>query len=240
MSKSSPPSSPPRVQVNSSPDKHIFVLNIGDYEPEVTKYTYPLIEQYADRIGAKLTIITERKFPDHPVTFEKFQIYELADSDWSIYIDSDVLIHPEFYDVSALVPSDHVLLPYNNIALGRYALDRYFRRDGRYISASNYMSWVPRDCIDYWKPDLDRSIDDIVSSIYEIPREHFYTPQHRIDDYICSQNIAKYGLRVKLIDDIYEQIYNHTELEYYYHPEIKIRDKLGAIQSVYDRWQHER
>lgn len=220
--------------------KHIFVLNIGDYEPEVTKYSYPLIEQYADRIGAKLSFITERKFPDHPITFEKFQIYELADSDWSIYIDSDVLIHPEFYDISALVPSDHVLITHNNISLGRFAVDRHYRRDGRYISPSNYMSWVSSDCIEYWKPDLDRSVDDIISCIYNVPRDDFFSPPHRIDDYICSHNISKYGLKVKVLDDIYKQIYGHTNLEYYFHPSPKERNKLEVIENVYERWQRER
>ena len=220
--------------------KHIFVLNIGDYEPEVTKYTYPLIEEYADRIGANLTIITERKFPDYPITFEKFQIYDLADSDWNIYIDSDVLIHPEFYDISAAVPRDHILIPYNNIALGRYKMDRHFRRDGRFISPANYMSWVSSDCIDYWKPDLERSVDEIVSSIYRVPRDNFFTPPHRIDDYICAHNISKYGLKVKELDDIYRQIYGHTDLEYYFHPSPDGSSKLEVIESVYERWQRQR
>ena len=218
------------------PSKTIFVLNINNYEPEITKYTYPLIESYADRIGAKVKYITKRKYPDHPITFEKFQIYDLADTDWSVYVDSDILIHPEFYDLCPLIPQDTVLINKNNVALGRYAIDKYFRRDGRYISTANYISWVSSDCLDFWKPDLDRTPEEIVSSIYPVPRENFHTPQHRTDDYLCSRNISKYGLKVKLVSDIYQKYYNHSRLEYYYHPDIMADSKLEDVERVHKIW----
>ena len=212
--------------------KTIFVLNINDYEPEVTKHTYPLIEQYADRIGAQLTFITKRKYPKYPVTFEKFQIYDLASSDWSIYIDSDVLIHPEFYDVTSLVTPDTVIIDHNNIALGRYEMDQYFRRDGRYISVANYISWVSMDCIDYWKPDLNRTPEEVISSIYKVPRDCFFDPQHRVDDYICSRNISKYGLKISYIDEVFRKIYNHSNLEYFYHP---IRNDIPKAEDIINK-----
>ena len=42
---------------------------------------------------------------------------------------------------------------------------------------------------------------DIVDN-NSVPREEFFNIGHRIDDYLCSRNIAKYGLKVKYIDDI--------------------------------------
>jgi len=214
--------------------KTIFVLNINEYEPEVTKHTYPLIEQYADRIGAQLTFITKRKYPDHPVTFEKFQIYDLASSDWSIYIDSDVLIHPEFYDITSLVTPDTVVVPDNNVALGRYEMDKYFRRDGRYISVANYMSFVSSDCMDYWKPDLNRTPEEIISSVYKVPRDNFFNPQHRVDDYICSRNISKYGLKVEYIHEIFHRIYDHSSLEYWHHAD---RTDMSKADEILDKSQ---
>ena len=71
--------------------KTVYLLNIGDYEPEITSLTYPYISRYASKIGAAVHLITERKFPEWPITYEKLQIYELGrqhGNDWNIYIDS--------------------------------------------------------------------------------------------------------------------------------------------------------
>ena len=214
----------------------IFVLNINNYQPEITKYTYPTIEAYADKIGAEIVYITERKYPDYPVTFEKHQIYDLADTDWSIYIDSDVLIHPEFFDVASISDPNKVIIDYNNVATGRYYLDNYFLRDNRFISVSNFISWVSSRCIDYWKPDLDRPLVDILKSIYPLPREEFFNIGHRIDDYLCSRNIAKYGLKVKYIDDIFKDIYGHINLSYYYHTTALHHKKVDEINCKYLEW----
>lgn len=216
--------------------KKIFVLNINDYLPEITKFTYPTIEAYADRIGAELVYITERKYPDYPITFEKHQIYDLADTDWSIYIDSDVLINDEFYDITELSSPNRIILPFNNVATGRYYMDDYFLRDDRFISVTNFISWVPSRCIDYWKPDLERTKEEIIASIYNVPREEFYNPPHRIDDYICSRNIARYGLKVTYIDDIYSKIYGHDKLEYFFHTSVLDHQKIIDIERKNLQW----
>lgn len=67
--------------------KTVFTLNVDGYAPEITALTYPLIEAYAEKIGADFHIISERKFPEWPVTYEKLQIFELAremGNDWNI------------------------------------------------------------------------------------------------------------------------------------------------------------
>ena len=81
--------------------KTLYTLNIGNYGPEITALTYPYMRRYAEKIGADFFIITERKFPGWPVTFEKLQIYELSQqhaNDWNIFCDGDCLIHPDLMD----------------------------------------------------------------------------------------------------------------------------------------------
>jgi hypothetical protein len=81
-------------------------LNIGDYAPEICALTYPLLQSYARKIGADFYVIRESRFPDWPLVYEKLQIYDLArnGSDWNIYIDSDALVNPEMFDVTAVAP----------------------------------------------------------------------------------------------------------------------------------------
>jgi hypothetical protein len=40
--------------------KTIHLLNVGDYAPEITALTYPLIRCYAARIGVEIFIIKGR------------------------------------------------------------------------------------------------------------------------------------------------------------------------------------
>src|SRR6266700_1837926 len=56
----------------------IHLLNVGDYTPEITALTYPLIRCYAARIGVEIFIIKERKSPNWTISYEKLQIFDLA------------------------------------------------------------------------------------------------------------------------------------------------------------------
>src|ERR1700722_6556869 len=106
--------------------KTLYTLNIDNYAPEICALTYPLMKNYARKIGAAFSIIDERKFPEWPVVYEKLQIHELAKGeyarhadvdvleprepdDWQIFVDSDALISPEFFDVTELLSKDTVL-----------------------------------------------------------------------------------------------------------------------------------
>ena len=44
--------------------KKLLVLDIGDYDREITNITFPYMKQYAKNIGADFHVITQRKFPD--------------------------------------------------------------------------------------------------------------------------------------------------------------------------------
>ena len=48
----------------------VYVVNIGDYLPELCTETIPTIADYADRIGARFELITQRPFPAWTVLYE--------------------------------------------------------------------------------------------------------------------------------------------------------------------------
>jgi hypothetical protein len=181
--------------------KCLYLLNIDNYAPEVTALTYPLIKRYAHKIGAEIVQITERKFPDWPITYEKLQIHRLAQetrADWNIYIDSDALVHPECIDWTNHIPRDTIAHNGIDFAGIRWRYDGYFLRDGRNIGSCNWMTIASSWCIDLWQP-LDISLEEALANIHPTVNElnTVITPEHLIDDYTLSRNIARYGLKVK-------------------------------------------
>lgn len=188
--------------------KTIFLLNIDNFQPQVTKLTYPFIRCYADRIGADIHIIRERKFPDWPITYEKLQIYDLAKGDgWFLYIDSDALLHPEFLDLTAHLPLDTVACYGRDVADVRWKMDSYFLRDGRHIGWGNWFAVASHQCLDLWHP-LDITLPEALANIRPTPNElaHGVTPGHLIDDYTLSRNVARYGLKFRTFKDIWKDL----------------------------------
>ncbi len=152
-------------------------------------------------------MITERKFPDWPITYEKMQIYELAKeigSDWFIYIDSDALIHPEFLDMTNHLTEDTVACYGRDCADVRWKIDNYFVRDGRFIGWGNWFAVASYLCLDLWHP-LDISLAEAVGNITPTLDEvaHGVTAEHLIDDYTLSRNVARYGLKFKTFKQIW-------------------------------------
>lgn len=191
--------------------KAIFTLNIDNYAPEVTELTYPLIKAYADKIKAEFVIINERKFPDYPVVYEKFQIYELAqkmNNNWNIYIDSDALIHPDLMDFTVVLPRDTVAHHGSDFAPIRWRYDRFFMRDNRHIGSGNWFTIGSDWCIELWKPLDDITAQEAIANIFPTVGErasNVIHADHLIDDYTCSRNIAKYGLKFSTIRKLMDQ-----------------------------------
>ena len=54
-------------------------------------------------------MITERKFLDYPINYEKMQVYnDGREYDVNVLVDADMLIHPQFPDVTNIVPPHRV------------------------------------------------------------------------------------------------------------------------------------
>jgi len=188
--------------------KTIYLLDIDNFAPEVKALTLPFIRHYAERIGANIRTITERKFPDWPVTYEKLQIYSLAKespSDWQIYVDLDALIHPECPDFTIYLPKGTVSFHTADISHIRFRNDNYSLRDGRYLAPGNWFMIASDLCLDLWRP-LDMSPEEVIANIFPTPNEvkHGITREHLVDDYALSRNIARFGLAFKSFEDIYK------------------------------------
>jgi hypothetical protein len=81
--------------------KHIVCTLDINYAKEVTEITLPAMEQYAANIGAEFLVLSERKYPDLPITQEKFQLYDL-DADHITFLDVDALVNSKAIDFSEM------------------------------------------------------------------------------------------------------------------------------------------
>lgn len=152
--------------------KTLWTVNVNNYAPEVTELTYPLLKRYAKKCGADFEVITERKFPDWPVTYEKLQVHERGrDSDWNMVIDGDTVIHPDFFNVTEHLDPDTVCHNANDLASNRWKYDQYFRRDGRNIGSCNWFTVGSNLCLDLWRPlddlTLEQALENIMPTVHE-------------------------------------------------------------------------
>ena len=84
--------------------KLIHVLNINDFFPELFALTFPTIQSYAQKHGFQINLITQRKFPDYPINYEKMQVFEDGrEAELNMLCDADMLIHPHFPDIREIV-----------------------------------------------------------------------------------------------------------------------------------------
>lgn len=221
--------------------KTIYTLNIDNYAPEITELTYPLLKRYAHRIGADFCVITGRAFPGWPVTYEKLQIFKLAQTrgdDWSIYIDSDAIVHPDFFDVTDFLPRDTVAHNGVDAAHSRWRFDAYFRRDGRNISSCNWFAVASSWCVDLWRP-LELSLESALDNIYPLQGEvnsGVITPEHLIDDYALSRNIARFGLKVKTILQLQKDLGDEGNFLWHEYT-IPVAQKVTKMREVLKAWK---
>jgi hypothetical protein len=221
--------------------KALYTLNVNNYSPEITDLTYPLLKMFADKCHAEFHIITERRWPWLPVTFEKLQIFAISQelgTDWNIYLDGDALVHPDTFDPTEHLSKDTVLHNGCDMAGNRWQYDKYFRRDGRHIGSGNWFTVASDWCIDLWRPPddltLDQILDNIQPTVFE--QSHGITKEHLIDDYVLSRNIAKYGLKFKSFTEILKAL-NLTRDEYFWHQyTIPTDEKIKGMKETLARW----
>lgn len=224
--------------------KTIFTLNIDNYAPEVVAITRPLLCHYAEKIGARIYDITERKLTNGTIyepVYEKLQIYELAQqfgSDWNIYIDSDALIHPDFFDPTLMLSKDTVCHNGTDFAPHRWRYDRFFHRHGGHTGSCNWFTIASDWCIELWHPIDDMSPEEAVSKIYPTTGEinGGTTPGHLIDDYTLSRNIAKYGFKVQTVINLCKQIgYEHNTFLFHLY-NVPLEYKAAEMKKVLKSW----
>lgn len=221
--------------------KTVFLLDIDEYEQEITELTYPLINRWAEKIGAGVFVIKERKFPEWPICCEKMQIYSLAKlyrSDWNIYLDLDTVVHPAFFDPTEHLSKDTVAHFMHDEATVRWSLDNYHRRDGRFIGGGGWMSIASDWCLDLWHPPLPGTRSfltmNITPTVMEIKAG--LKPEHFLDEYIMSRNIARYGLKYIDVYQIMKRL-GISDTNWIFHKYALSREqKLERIRTLIEAW----
>ena len=220
--------------------KTIYTLNVNGYSSEITDLTYPLLKRYADKIEADFFVISERKYPDYAPVYEKLQIYDLQkdrDDDWSLYIDSDALVHPDLFDPTEFISKDMVMHNGIDMANNRWRYDRFFRRDRRNIGSCNWFTIGSDWCRELWRPLDDLTYKDALQNIFPTQNEinTVIRTDHLIDDYVLSRNIAKYGLHVKTLMQL--QLELNDAGNYLWHQyTITIEDKVSQMREILKGW----
>lgn len=212
--------------------KRVYVLNINNYDPDITSITYPLIKKYSEKINAEFIEIKDRKFIDYPITYEKLQIHELGkEFDWNIYIDSDVLISPYLQDITNDINPDTVIIKDGFRADVKFPMNDYLIRDGRNIGISGCLVACSKICHDFWKP-VELSSDEMINNII-ISKENIkkgLTKGHYSDEYAFTMNLARFGLKCTGL--------KKWEQEFIYHPydyENK-EEKLNYLKKIIKSW----
>ena len=89
--------------------KVIHIVNINDFFPELFRLTHPTIMHYAKKYDYTINLITERKFFDYPIHYEKLQVYKDGkENDINVLLDADMLIRPDMPDFMQICKQDHV------------------------------------------------------------------------------------------------------------------------------------
>jgi hypothetical protein len=244
--------------------KAVWTLNLGNnYAPEVTEITYPLMKHYAHKIGAEFNVITERQFPEWPITLEKLQIYKLGRSyEWNIFADSDALIHPEMFDPTNHLKKDTVAHNGSDMAGNRWRYDQYFLRDGRHIGSCNWFAIASEWCLDLWHPPDDQTPEEALANIFPTVEElapitfakdqqgnrildsqkkfimrekEVITPEHLIDDYLLSRNIARFGLKFMTVMDIQKDRQDRGFYMWHCYSE-QVPEKVRQMREVLALW----
>jgi hypothetical protein len=201
--------------------KIIHCVYINDYFPELWSLTLPTIKDYAFRTKSELNIITQRKFSDWHINYEKMQVYEDGKhADCNFLIDADILIHPTFPDFSnGITFPHHIAFNDNYHASSKFNVSDniYFQRDGRDVGIASNAVISFKSTHDVWQP-LDITPDE--------GRKITFVREGDIDEYTLSVNMAKYGLKYTGI--------TWEEWQRYYFVHLGCGDRELAIRTAHE------
>lgn len=223
--------------------KSLWTLAVDDFPAELTQRSFPLMERYARKIGAEFNVITERKWPDAPPTYEKLQVHTLGrDYAFNLFVDADALLHPDLPDLSRCVPRDHVFYYSVERADTRiFPYDAYFERDGRNLYGGGWMMAAWDWTHDFWQPLTDMTVDAAVQRLHPLAVEAAagVTPAHQIDEFVTARNVARFGLKVITWSDILKPfgLTKETDIRLWHQCLLSRLDKLRDMDKVLKAWK---
>jgi hypothetical protein len=210
----------------------IYTLNINNYFPEMLEITIPLMREYANRIGSDFIEITERKFPNWHMIYEKLQIYELGKNyDWNIFFDGDLLVNPLMFQDLTKLDNDRVYFKDGYRANIKFKMTSkflpVFKKDGRNIGISTCFVSSPKSCHTIWKP-LDITPDEAINEIIIGHHDKSSATNNAQDELALSYNLAKYHLKFSGIDQ-----------RFIFHPydSISNEEKLKQVKDILNKWR---
>lgn len=94
-------------------------------------------------------------------------------------------------------------------------------------------------CIELWKPLEDLTLEEAVKNIYPTVHESntIISPDHLIDDYILSRNIAKYGLKFTTFNQILKGLGYEKPGFLWHQYTISIEEKVVKMKEVLKAWR---
>lgn len=219
--------------------KTLYTLCVDNYAPEITALTFPLLKAFADKIGADFRVIDKRLHPEMPPVYEKFQIWDVEKerkSDWVLFFDADTLLHPDFFDVTSVIGKDVTVSYGSDFVPVRFTPDKYFLRDRRWIGKGNWCAIFSDWCLDYYHPLDDITFEEAVANIHPTVEElgTVVKPEHLIDDYLVSRNIARYGLKHMLIPEICQSF--GASCKFWHQYTISVEQKAVLMQKQLKEW----
>jgi lipopolysaccharide biosynthesis glycosyltransferase len=182
----------------------IVTLCIGETAAKCAAISHPAIQAYAVRIGADFHVITERRWPDLHIHFEKFQMYDLVMGyERTLYLDSDVIVAPDAPNIFDVAPEGQLAFmnerehfpDYSDFYENRVSVMReHVKRLGpgwvwpnSYFNAGVFLieprfAWILKDKPD-WQPDgdqiyLNTLIVDNDLPVFRLPLAFNYMPFH--------------------------------------------------------------
>ena len=215
-------------------EKALFSLAVDNYPQEITDITFPLMQKWAQKIGADFHVITERQFPNFPATYEKCQLYHLGyemNYDWVLFADADLLIDPDNSDFTQYLAPNTIATFRIYSAAEWWKSDEYFDWDGRNrLSIAPGFVITPKSCLTLWKPLDDLTQAEALSRIKDIGKAELAVltrltgdttlcnrdKNFFLDEYTMSRNIAKHGIQCVRLLDLCEQ---HHLTNKFYHPD---------------------
>lgn len=214
--------------------KLVVTLDIA-YEPRITEITFPYMKQYAHNIGADFHVIRTRKHKQHPVSLEKMQLHSVSKSyDWTIFLDADLLINPECFDLTETVDADTILVPehldpsdqfkHKNI-LEKYTLCWHcplflsvFSKECR--CAFEWPEVDPLELAKYINPKSAGHVH------YENCKESATTSDWFLDEFVYNLNIAKYKIATASVKESFSE-YNIAA-----HIAAPVKQKIEFLQNA--------
>ena len=170
----------------------IITLVIGHDAQQMYEIAKPLFENYCKRTDSDLVVISNKQINVYANNLEKFQLYKiLSKYDRVIYLDTDILIHPQCPNMFNMVPINEIGAVYDNPSNSPSHTNRLPEINKAKASLGNIPEW-------------DKEyINSGVLVLSKTHRDLFRNPEDRLklnsgfkDQTLINYNIHKLGYKI--------------------------------------------